>query len=60
MECSRCDYYKAHNCKRQCMDLPEEKTCADCIHVVRCTTMFGAKAENNYCGFEPVRFVEKN
>lgn len=23
MECSRCDYYKAHNCKHQCMDLPE-------------------------------------
>lgn len=60
MECSRCDYYKAHNCKRQCMDLPEGKTCADCIHVIRCTNMFGAKTENNYCGFEPVRFVEKN
>lgn len=59
MECSRCDYYKAHNCKRQCMDLPKGKTCADCVNVVKCTTMFGAKAENTYCGFEPVRFREK-
>ena len=54
MECSRCDYYKAHNCKRQCMDLPKGKTYADCIHVVRCTTIFGAKPDNNYCGFDPV------
>lgn len=56
MECGRCDYYKAHNCRRQCMDLPDGKTCADCIYVVRCTTMCGAKPENKFCGFEPVRF----
>lgn len=40
MECSRCDYYKAHNCKRQCMDLPEGRTCADCVHVEQYVTMF--------------------
>ena len=60
MECRRCDYYKAHNCKRQCMDLPNGKTCTDCVHVVKCTTMFGAKRENHYCGFEPIRFVDKS
>ena len=51
MECGRCEYYKAHNCKRQCMDLPEEKNCADCIHVIRCITR--AKTENRCYGFEP-------
>ncbi len=59
MECSRCNYYKARNCKRQCMDLSEGKTCADCVHVEKCVTMFGAKAENKHCGFEPVRFKAK-
>jgi len=28
MECARCDYYKVHNCKHQCMQLPKGKTCA--------------------------------
>ncbi len=41
------------------MDLPEGKTCADCVHVEKCVTMFGAKAENKYCGFEPIRFKAK-
>ena len=59
MECVRCDYYKTHNCKHQCMRLPDGKTCADCIHVERCTMMFGAKPENTSCGFEPIRFKEK-
>lgn len=58
MECRDCDHYKAHNCKRQCMYLPEGKTCADCVHVKRCTLMFGAKPENTSCDFEPIRFRE--
>lgn len=56
MECRNCEYYKANNCKRQCMLLPDGKTCADCVHVERCTTIFGAKPENTSCGFEPIRF----
>ena len=59
MECSGCEYYKARNCKRQCMLLPKGKTCGDCVHKVRCVTMFGAKPENTSCGFEPIRFIEK-
>lgn len=58
MECRDCDHYKAHNCKHQCMYLPEGKTCADCVHVKRCTLMFGAKPENTSCDFEPIRFRE--
>ena len=60
MECRNCEYYKAHNCKRQCMLLPKGKTCADCVHVERCTTIFGAKPENTSCGFEPIRFKGKD
>lgn len=58
MECSRCEYYKTHNCKHQCMELPEGKTCADCVHVMRCTIMFGANPENTSCDFEPIRFKQ--
>lgn len=42
------------------MKLPEGKTCADCLHCRKCTSMFGAKPENNYCDFYPVRFVQKS
>ncbi len=56
MECGRCEFYKAHNCRRQCMKLPEGKTCNDCIHVERCTTMFGSKRGDTSCGFEPIRY----
>ncbi len=41
------------------MELPKGKTCADCIHVRRCTLMFGAEAGNDYCGFHPRKFREK-
>ena len=57
MECRDCDHLK--NCKRQCMQLPKGCTCADCIHVDRCTLMFGAKPDNTMCGWEPIRFVRK-
>lgn len=56
MECKNCEYYKVHNCKRQCMDLPDGKTCAECTHVERCTTMFGAKRDDKSCGWGPIRF----
>lgn len=59
MECSNCKYYKAKNCKRQCMYLPKGKTCSDCAHVWRCTMIFGAKPKNTSCGFEPIRFVDR-
>lgn len=60
MKCRNCKYYIVNKkCNDQCMQLPAGKTCADCIHVKRCTTIFGAKAENTMCGFEPVRFKER-
>lgn len=57
MECGRCKFL--HNCKRQCMELPIGKHCKDCTNFNKCSTMFGAKEENTYCGFEPVKFMEK-
>ena len=57
MECRNCE--SKDNCERQCMKLPEGKTCNDCSHVERCISMFGAKRENTSCGFEPIRFVAK-
>ena len=38
--------------------LPEGTTCADCVHVIRCTTIFGAKATNTSCEFHPCRYPE--
>lgn len=58
MECARCDYYKAHNCKHQCMQLPEGKTCADCAHIERCMMMFHGNPKNTMCGWEPIKFKE--
>lgn len=33
MECRNCDWYKAKNCKHQCMLLPGDMTCGDCAHI---------------------------
>lgn len=39
-----------------CMALPAGKTCADCVHVERCVTMFGIKPESAICDFYPRRY----
>lgn len=57
MECRNCPNLK--NCKQQCMNLPDGKTCADCQHVGWCTKVYGVKPENTSCDFEPVRFKQK-
>lgn len=38
------------------MDLPPGESCSTCVHVDRCTRMFGAKPGNTACDFYPVRF----
>jgi hypothetical protein len=42
------------------MKLPENKTCNDCIHSIRCTKLFGAQLTNTECDFLPIRFVQKD
>lgn len=38
------------------MDLPEGKTCADCVHCRRCFGIFGHIPEDQACDWSPSRF----
>jgi hypothetical protein len=40
------------------MNLPEGKTCGDCVHARRCTTMFGHIPADEACDWAPSRFCE--
>lgn len=39
------------------MLLDDGVTCADCMHVKRCVSMFGQMAGHDYCQFYPNRFA---
>lgn len=41
------------------MNLPEGKTCGDCVHCRRCTLMFGHIPADEVCDWSPSRFREK-
>jgi hypothetical protein len=41
------------------MNLPEGKTCGDCVHCRRCTMMFGHIPEDEACDWAPSRFTPK-
>lgn len=38
------------------MNLPEGKTCSDCVHCRRCTMMFGHIPTDEVCDWAPSRF----
>lgn len=38
------------------MNLPEGKTCGDCVHCRRCTLMFGHIPADESCDWSPSRF----
>ena len=40
------------------MNLPEGKTCGDCVHSARCTAMFGHIPADEACDWSPSRFSE--
>lgn len=40
------------------MNLPLGKTCGDCVHCHRCTTMFGHIPTDEQCDWSPSRFRE--
>jgi len=42
------------------MKLPENETCADCVHCSSCTVMFGVNEKNTECDFFPNRFKKCN
>lgn len=41
------------------MNLPEGKTCSDCVHCRRCCAIFGHIPEDEVCDFSPSRFRQK-
>lgn len=41
-----------------CMELPEGKSCGDCVHERRCCLMFGHVPTDTYCDWFPRRFCE--
>jgi hypothetical protein len=43
-----------------CMNLPDGKTCADCIHVTTCVRNFGHHAHWVHCQWYPRRFLERD
>ncbi len=59
MECVSCKF--VNKCKHQCMDLPEGKTCGDCLMFNRCKMFLGQRInkENTKCDFEPIKFRER-
>jgi len=40
------------------MMLPQGKTCKNCVHCERCTSMFGKKETDMSCDFYPIRYYE--
>lgn len=38
------------------LDLPEGKTCGDCVHLTICKGIFGRIAADESCDFYPIRF----
>lgn len=40
------------------MNLPDDKTCGDCVHCRRCTMIFGHIPTDEVCDWYPSRFRE--
>lgn len=40
------------------MDLPEGRTCGDCVHCARCCSIFGHIPQDQVCDWSPSRFRE--
>ena len=40
------------------MELPEDKTCNDCVHCRKCCSIFGHISEDEVCDWYPSRFKE--
>ena len=41
------------------LELPEGKTCGDCVHFERCEWLISCKRDRTSCDWHPIRFVEK-
>ncbi len=41
------------------MNLPQGKTCGDCVHIPRCNAIYGHMASDERCDWYPSRFRER-
>lgn len=41
------------------MNLPDGKTCNNCVHCERCCKIFGHIPEDQVCDWSPSRFLER-
>jgi hypothetical protein len=41
------------------MNLPQDKTCGDCVHIRRCNAIFGHMASDEQCDWYPSKFRER-
>ncbi len=41
------------------MNLPQGKTCGDCVHIPRCNAIYGHMASDEQCDWYPSRFRER-
>ena len=41
------------------MKLPEGKICNDCVHIYRCSKIYGVQGTETGCDFAPSRFQHK-
>lgn len=48
---------QGHDKESRAMDLPDDKTCADCQHCRRCCAMFGHIPADEVCDWYPSRFA---
>jgi hypothetical protein len=39
------------------LDLPDGKTCGDCVFIQRCGSIFGHIAADESCDFFPIRYI---
>jgi hypothetical protein len=42
------------------MNLPDGKTCGDCVHGVKCCAMFGHVPTDKYCDWFPRKFKQRD
>ncbi len=41
------------------MNLPQGKTCGDCVHIPRCNAIYGHMASDERCDWYPSRFLTR-
>lgn len=45
---------------KTCMNLPDGKTCGDCVHIERCEGIFGHTETDTVCDWFPRKFRQRD